>query len=64
MSQQREAKEDCFACRAVGVVTTSGLAAYFAHVGLSTPRANRSQRVFTGLLALGAAGAAVYRAIY
>ena len=62
MSERKE-EGDCFACRAVGVATASGLAVYFASVGLSTPRTHRSQRVFTGLLAVGAAAAAVYRAI-
>lgn len=55
--------KDCFECRAIGVLSFSGISAYGVHLRLKTPLSDPRQRLFLAVFSAGFAAAAAARAI-
>lgn len=62
MSAAGEIK-DCFECRAIGVLSFSGISAYGLKLRLNTPHSDPRQRLFLAVFSAGFAAAAAARAI-
>ena len=53
--------EDCIGCKVIGVCTFGGISAYAAKLFVSTPKSNRTQRIFLSCMGLGALSVAAVR---
>lgn len=59
-----EVETDCFECRAIGSLTLGSFSLYAAHLGMQIPKNMVYTRLFYGTMAIGAAGGALFRAIF